>query len=81
MNNRHRPALVIVNGPPASGKSTLARHLAREFRLALLEKDTVKERLYDTLGAGDLVHSQVLGHASIAVLLALAEQALAPERA
>ena len=68
---------MIVNGPPASGKTTLARHLAREFRLALLEKDTVKERLYDTLGAGDLVHSRALRRASIAVLLALAEQTLA----
>jgi len=37
----------------------------------------VSRAALDTLGAGDLVHSRALRRASIAVLLALAEQTLA----
>ncbi|HEX8858768.1 MAG TPA: AAA family ATPase [Actinomycetes bacterium] len=45
--------LVLVTGPPASGKTTLARPLAFSLGLPLLGKDTIKEALFDTLGNGD----------------------------
>jgi predicted kinase len=44
------PRLVIVSGPSASGKSSIARDLARELGLALLAKDDIKEGLFDSLG-------------------------------
>ena len=44
--------LLIVGGPPASGKTTLARRLAADLRLPLLSRDDCKERLFDTLGTG-----------------------------
>ena len=44
--------LLIVGGPPASGKTTLARRLAADLRLPLLSRDDYKERLFDTLGTG-----------------------------
>jgi predicted kinase len=66
--------LVLVTGPPASGKTTLARPLAHMLGLPLLGKDTIKEALFDTVGTGDRAWSQQLGAASYAVLLALARQ-------
>jgi predicted kinase len=64
--------LVLVTGPPASGKTTLARPLAHHLGLPLLGKDTIKEALFDTLGTGDRAWSRRLGAASYAVLLELA---------
>jgi predicted kinase len=63
--------LVLVTGPPASGKTTLARPLAGHLGLPLLGKDTIKEALFDTLGVGDRVWSRRLGAASYQVLLTL----------
>jgi hypothetical protein len=66
--------LVLVTGPLASGKTTLARPLAHHLDLPLLGKDTIKEALFDTLGTGDGAWSRRLGGASYAVLLALAQE-------
>jgi glucokinase len=63
--------LVLITGPPASGKTTLARPLAHHLGVGLLAKDTIKEALFDTLGTGDRAWSRRLGTASYAVLLAL----------
>jgi predicted kinase len=53
--------LILVTGPPASGKTTLAQPLARQLGVPLLGKDTVKEALFDTLGTGDRAWSRRLG--------------------
>ncbi|MEO7074366.1 MAG: AAA family ATPase [Ktedonobacterales bacterium] len=45
-----RPLVVIVSGPPASGKTTLARTVAQEVRLPFFYKDGLKETLFDALG-------------------------------
>ena len=62
------PLLVVVTGPPASGKSTVAEHLAAALGLPLLTKDGIKETLFDSLGTGDRDWSRRLGEATWHVL-------------
>jgi len=66
---------VVVSGPPASGKSTLARQLAPALGLPLLAKDTLKDGLLAVLEAPDVATSQRLGRAAVAALLAVAAEA------
>lgn len=72
-----KPLLLLVSGPPAAGKTTLARRLAKEFALPLINKDGIKELLFDTVGTRDYEWSQGLGRASIALLYDFLERLLA----
>jgi predicted kinase len=67
---------VVVSGPPASGKTTVAVPLAGALALPLVAKDTVKEALMDSLGAEDQARSRELGQAAFAVIFALARSHL-----
>jgi AAA domain-containing protein len=67
------PTLIIVAGLPATGKTTLARHLAAHFALPLIHKDIIKEALCDVLGCADLEESRRLGLASMMLLYQFAE--------
>ena len=53
--------LVIVNGLPGAGKSTLARQLGSELGCPALIKDDLKESFADRLGAADTTVSRPLG--------------------
>lgn len=72
-----QPLIVVVTGPPAAGKTTIARALAARLRLPLISKDTIKEALFDGLGSGDLAWSQRLGTGTYLAMLALAEDSVA----
>jgi predicted kinase len=74
--------LVLVSGPPGSGKTTIAVPLAAELGFALLAKDQIKEALHDSLGvdAGPsqqarLAWSRRLGGAAMDLLWTLAAAA------
>lgn len=75
-----RPTLIIVTGPPASGKSSLGCYIAQALRLPYVSKDGIKEILFDTLGWRDRAWSKRLGAASNEVLFYLAEAELAVGR-
>jgi glucokinase len=68
--------LILITGLPGTGKSTLARSLARHLRVPLICKDTIKEPLLDLLGATDRSASRRLSDASFAVMFALARDCL-----
>lgn len=70
--------LLIVNGPPGSGKTTLATSLARELDLPLFSKDAVKETLLDMLGFSDREESRRIGAASGEVLWTLVRDCPTP---
>jgi ribosomal-protein-alanine N-acetyltransferase len=46
-----RKVVVLVNGVPGSGRTTLARQLAAELRIPLFSKDVIKESVADELWA------------------------------
>jgi predicted kinase len=69
-----RPLLIIVGGPPASGKSTIAEWLAEEFRLPLLSRDAFKEAMMDALGSPDPETSHEYGAAAYKILAILQQQ-------
>lgn len=69
-----RALYVVVSGPPASGKSTLAPVLARELGLPLVAKDTIKDALMSVLSAPDVDASRQLGRAAVAAMLAVAAE-------
>ena len=67
------PLFVLVAGPPATGKSTLARPLAKRLGLALLDKDAIKRALMEGLGPpADVEASRAYGRAAVMALLTVA---------
>jgi predicted kinase len=66
---RGEPLFVVVNGPPGSGKTTLAEELASDLGLPLLSKDAIKEALMDEWEVPDIETSRQLGQAAMTSLI------------
>lgn len=64
------PLLVIVQGAPGSGKTTLANRLKQGIDLPVLGKDDIKELLFDHLKQSDREFSRLQGVASFEMLYA-----------
>lgn len=70
------PRLIIVNGPPASGKSTLGQQIAAGLGVPYLSKDDIKEEMYDSLGKIERAISRRLGETAMRLMYAVARQVL-----
>jgi len=66
---------VLVNGVPASGKSTVARGISVRTGWLLFTLDRVKEPFFDELGIGDREFNRALGRASYAAIWSLVADA------
>ena len=71
------PALVVVTGPPGSGKSAIAAALRERLGLPLVAKDSLKEVLGDALGIEGRADSQRLGGAIFFLLAHVVHELLA----
>ena len=72
-----RPVLVVVSGAPGAGKSTLAKQLAERLDIPLLDRDDIKDAMFDVMGWSDRAWSQKVGRASWELLFLFAERLLA----
>jgi predicted kinase len=72
----HPPTVVIVNGLPATGKTTLARYLAKELGVPSVHKDDIKETLFDNIGWSDRAWSRKLSIATYELIYYFAEAQL-----
>jgi predicted kinase len=60
--------IIIVSGPPCTGKTTLGKRIAQEFQLPFVNKDDIKESLFNRLGWKDDNWSRMLSLASYDLL-------------
>ena len=68
--------IIILAGMPASGKSTVASRLKKAFSLPVLEKDALKEEIFDTMGFDCYAMKRKADHAANAMLLRCARALL-----
>jgi predicted kinase len=66
---------VVATGPPASGKTTLSRALARLLDLPLLAKDDYKQRLLDDVPVESVEESRLAGRRAVQTMLSSARDA------
>ena len=59
--------VVLVNGVPASGKSTVARAVSEAKGWPLLTLDTIKEAFFEHIGTGDRNYNRLMGSTDVRV--------------
>lgn len=67
---------IIIAGMPASGKTTAAKSLSEAFGFPILEKDAIKEELFDVIGFWEYAQKRLMDVAATAVLLRCADSLL-----
>ena len=69
-------AVIVLTGMPATGKSTICKALAEHFGYPVVEKDAIKEELFDTVGFTCYAEKRALDHGANAVVCHIVEQIL-----
>jgi predicted kinase len=72
-----KPLVIIVNGLPGTGKTTLAKRLAVDAQLPVLHRDGIYETLYDALACQTHGSPPLLGPATFTMLHYVAGSLLA----
>ncbi|MEG0774865.1 AAA family ATPase [Clostridium sp.] len=68
--------MIIVSGASATGKTTLSKNLGERFNLPVINKDEIKEVLFDTIGIKDTEWAMKLGVASFELTFFFVEKLL-----
>ncbi|MBR6614356.1 MAG: ATP-binding protein [Lachnospiraceae bacterium] len=68
--------LIILAGMPASGKTTFSKKLSKALGYPVLEKDEIKEELFDVIGFENYTQKRLMDTAATAVLLRCADSLL-----
>jgi predicted kinase len=66
-------SIIIITGLPATGKTTLSKKLSSKLKIPLINKDAMKELLFDSLGWSDREWSKKLGMATFDLLYHIME--------
>ena len=66
--------MIKVTGASATGKTTLSRNLAKRFNLPVINKDDIKELLFDNLGIKDKQWAMRLGISSFELIYFFTEK-------
>lgn len=69
-------AVIVLTGMPATGKSTICKALAEHFGYPVVEKDAIKEEMFDTVGFTCYAQKRALDHAANGVVIHMVEQIL-----
>lgn len=72
-----KPTLIIINGLPGTGKTTLATRLAEELHLPVFSRDGLYETLFDSLDCATNGLPPLIGSASYTLLYYVAGSILA----
>ena len=64
--------VIIICGLPGSGKTTLAKAVAKKLNIVSLHKDVFKESLYEVMSGKTLDDSKITGRYAIEMLLSAA---------
>ena len=71
--------IILIQGPPGSGKTTLGSGLSNYFGIPHFSKDEIKESLFNTLGTEDSDWSRKLGISSNDLLFLLINKHISSE--
>jgi predicted kinase len=73
------PYLILLQGRPAAGKTSIGKEIAKQLQMPFFSKDTVKETMFDAFGTSNgssIDWSQKIGAVSFEVTYAVIEEVL-----
>jgi len=66
--------IILIAGPVGAGKTTFSEKISKELNIPFFNKDSIKEILFDELGAADRKENKKLSEVTFSLLLHIAER-------